>query len=448
MPILLGEVSAPSGKLIIVDPGYLEIWCHDRTPTLPDGVLSSAESTARANDSLDFALVGRDAEQVGRLLDRQWHPLYVFDIPREGSTDLVARVDEIAHSHRLEARIEALPERISHRRRIDLALDRAGGGGEIQFHGIWSAVIGAFPSGVHQVWGEAMPDDDRDKGRLRRITIVCSRASIARTEPCGMSAVDYGCLMAADVDALGLWQYGESLDGLADFAFWGRDAAEAARRTGAKAIGDDEFGWRDLSVETAAARAEEVEELQRRDGLKFARAKRPHSHDEMLMSQIRSTPTSSGVVSLGGAIFCGFATTWGDGLFDVYRDLDGDGRLVQIRLELGTPERQKLIRAIELRSWTSALVSKKVIDDGHIVRFMYREEPDREQDSGWRMFSGYESEEYNDDPNNIAVVPLSKFGAMDKRVDALLDAPIGSVFERKPEEDEFAPVTDWSIDRE
>jgi hypothetical protein len=41
-------------------------------------------------------------------------------------------------------------------------------------------------------------------------------------------------------------------------------------------------------------------------------------------------------------------------------------------------------------------------------------------------------------------VALSKFGALDKRVDALLDAPVGSVFERTPEEEEFAPVTDWS----
>jgi hypothetical protein len=40
-------------------------------------------------------------------------------------------------------------------------------------------------------------------------------------------------------------------------------------------------------------------------------------------------------------------------------------------------------------------------------------------------------------------VPLSEFAKRDKRVDALLDEPVGSVFERRPEEDEFQRVTDW-----
>jgi hypothetical protein len=444
MVIALGKVEAPSGKLLIVDPGYLGIWCHDRRPTMPEGALSSPEFTARANDSVDLAMVGRDAERVGRLLDRQWNPFYVFDIPREGVPELVKRVDEVARTHQLDARCVVLPERVSHRRRIDLAIEHGGGGGEIQFHGIWSAVVGSVPAGAHEVTAEPMPEDGPDKGRLRRIVLVCGAGPIARTEPCGMSAVDYGCLMAVDVDALGLWKYGESLDGLADFVFWGRDAKEAAQRSSAPALGDREFGWRDLVVAEARARGARVKKLHDDEGLAFAMAYRPHSHDEMLMSQIRATQTSSGVVALGGASICGFATSWGDGLFDVYRDLDGDGRLVQIRLELGTEERQSLMRKLELRWWKSALVSRKVLDEGLPVRFLYREKPDRDEDSGWRMFSGYEGDAYSDDPNNIAVVRLSEFGTLDKRVDALLDAPVGSVFERKPEEEAFAPVTDWT----
>ncbi len=127
----------------------------------------------------------------------------------------------------------------------------------------------------------------------------------------------------------------------------------------------------------------------------------------------------------------------------MYRDLDSDGRLVRIRLELGTEERQNLMRKLELRWWTSAFVSRMIVDEGQPVRFMYREEPNRKEDSGWRMFSGYETQVYNDDPNNIALVPLSKFGTLDKRVDALLDTPVGSAFERKPGEDEFVRVADW-----
>jgi hypothetical protein len=92
---------------------------------------------------------------------------------------------------------------------------------------------------------------------------------------------------------------------------------------------------------------------------------------------------------------------------------------------------------------TSALVSKKVTEDGEPVRFLYREAPDNAQDSGWRMFSGYEDEDYNEDAENIAVVPLSDFARRDERVDALLDEPVGSVFERTPGKEEFERVTDW-----
>jgi hypothetical protein len=84
-----------------------------------------------------------------------------------------------------------------------------------------------------------------------------------------------------------------------------------------------------------------------------------------------------------------------------------------------------------------------VLDDKEPVRFMYREAPDREGDSGWRMMTGLEDEEYNSDPQNIAVVRLSEFADMDKSVDALLDEPPGSVFERVPGEVAFKRVTDW-----
>jgi hypothetical protein len=39
---------------------------------------------------------------------------------------------------------------------------------------------------------------------------------------------------------------------------------------------------------------------------------------------------------------------------------------------------------------------------------------------------------------------LSAFADMDKRVDKLLDEPVGSVFERREAPDEFYRVTDWT----
>ena len=36
-----------------------------------------------------------------------------------------------------------------------------------------------------------------------------------------------------------------------------------------------------------------------------------------------------------GVKVCNFMTTWGDGVFEVHRDLGNSGELVQIRIEFG-----------------------------------------------------------------------------------------------------------------
>ena len=45
---------------------------------------------------------------------------------------------------------------------------------------------------------------------------------------------------------------------------------------------------------------------------------------------MRATPTESGVLDLGPARVTGFMTTWGEGTFNVYRDLGPQGGLVRV----------------------------------------------------------------------------------------------------------------------
>jgi hypothetical protein len=59
--------------------------------------------------------------------------------------------------------------------------------------------------------------------------------------------------------------------------------------------------------------------------------------------------------------------------------------------------------------------------EGHKVGYMYREQSDFPEDSGWRFFSGKESEEYLEDAEHN----------YDEGIIPLLDAPIGSAFERR-----------------
>jgi len=73
------------------------------------------------------------------------------------------------------------------------------------------------------------------------------------------------------------------------------------------------------------------------------------------------------------------------------------------------------------------------------VGYMYREDADREMDSGWRFFSGHESQDYVDDPANTEVYDVNTIANYDPDVIPLLDAPPGSAFERN-ERGELVPV--------
>ena len=68
--------------------------------------------------------------------------------------------------------------------------------------------------------------------------------------------------------------------------------------------------------------------------------------------------------------------------------------------------------------------------DGEPVRFMYREPPDNEVDSGWRFTSGLETDQYMDDPANSGIYDVNTIANYDTDIIPFLDTPTGSAFER------------------
>lgn len=68
--------------------------------------------------------------------------------------------------------------------------------------------------------------------------------------------------------------------------------------------------------------------------------------------------------------------------------------------------------------------------DGRGVGYMYRDEPHNPQDSGWCFMSGYESQEYMDEPTNHAIYDVNTITNYDPEIVPFLNAPIGSAFER------------------
>ncbi|MFQ3070436.1 DUF2185 domain-containing protein [Neisseria polysaccharea] len=92
-----------------------------------------------------------------------------------------------------------------------------------------------------------------------------------------------------------------------------------------------------------------------------------------------------------------------------------------------------------------AIVSHKIVEEGLPIKFMYREhQGDLPFDSGWRVFSGAEDDEYSNNPDNFSFHSLTRLTHYQADVGELFWADIGSVFEKKEGEDCFSPVTDWS----
>lgn len=84
-------------------------------------------------------------------------------------------------------------------------------------------------------------------------------------------------------------------------------------------------------------------------------------------------------------------------------------------------------------------VTKRVLDDGRLVGYLYREEPDEEKDSGWRITAADESDEYMSDSRNLAYVSLGAVLSRDDSFRELLDAPSGSAFVRNTTTGRFEP---------
>ena len=75
---------------------------------------------------------------------------------------------------------------------------------------------------------------------------------------------------------------------------------------------------------------------------------------------------------------------------------------------------------------------------------MYRERTRDDFDSGWRFFSGLESDDYANDPENVGIYEVNTIANYDPAIIPLLDAPTGSAFGRDVMtrvfvEEEFSP---------
>lgn len=75
-------------------------------------------------------------------------------------------------------------------------------------------------------------------------------------------------------------------------------------------------------------------------------------------------------------------------------------------------------------------VTNNILYHGEKVGYLYREDPDTDDDSGWRINTGTETEEYMDNADNISYVSLGAVLREDDSIIHLLERDSGSAFVR------------------
>ncbi|MBG0568600.1 hypothetical protein [Actinoplanes aureus] len=100
--VLLGEVTCPSGQLVVMDGGYLELWSGHRAPDDEE------------RPATDFAIVGADAEAAAESFDRQTGAR-LYDIPAHAVAEFTATFDKHCREHEHDAHLREFEQQVPHR---------------------------------------------------------------------------------------------------------------------------------------------------------------------------------------------------------------------------------------------------------------------------------------------------------------------------------------------
>ncbi len=325
----LGEITCPSGELVLMDGGYLGLWSGSRPP---EELPQLAELPA-----VDFEIVGPDADAAARSFDRQAGRT-LYDIPRQAAEPFAGRVAEPCRQPGPPAELRAFGRQLPHRARVRRAI--SGGDRDFMITGVPVVAVGGLPTD-RPLAVTAVRAGEEGWAHIR---IAAGGGPCAGLRPLGGIAVDWARFVFADADALSGWVHDEPVDGLADVVFWGLHEAEVAAEFGAPRTGtpgDDHFGWLDLPVAEAYAKAVALGE--RRGAAperRFAFDFRPHSHHWQVMAGVRASEHEAASIDVGGARVMFAMTTVGDGVFPVHVELDAAGALAAIRITVQDDELQ------------------------------------------------------------------------------------------------------------
>lgn len=88
------------------------------------------------------------------------------------------------------------------------------------------------------------------------------------------------------------------------------------------------------------------------------------------------------------------------------------------------------------------LATDRIVVDGCEVGYMYREETERDGDTGWRFFSGDESQEYIADLSHTGVYAVNTIANYDPAILSYLDTPAPCAFEKEADGRSFKSIVE------
>ena len=77
------------------------------------------------------------------------------------------------------------------------------------------------------------------------------------------------------------------------------------------------------------------------------------------------------------------------------------------------------------------IITKSLLNEKTILKWLYREEPVNSQDNGWRAIGASDTQEYMNDPNNSAIVDFNTFANIEPAVLSVYNMPFGTELEFK-----------------
>jgi hypothetical protein len=333
----LGSITCPSGEIVIIDAGYLNMWSGEGSPTEVDLHIEDTALAQGFADAVDFEIEGPDAAEAAAAFGRQpWGP-YLYDIPSHGVDSTRQDFADLCAASGLRAGLKAI-DRVPHRERVRRAVER--GGGCFMIMGVPLVAAPVSPVRPLPVVGVKVDFGGRVGEQWSVLAVTSDGEAVSSTRELGDVGVDYARILIVDGDALSSWQHDLPLDGKADVVFWGADVDRAREAVNADAVEGEPsiYGWTDVDIRDAIDRAQALEEWVATSQARLATDFRPHSHHWVGLQAAKASEHDVGFFDVDGARAALAFTGWGDGIFPVLGDVNTRDELVRVRIVLGDDE--------------------------------------------------------------------------------------------------------------